>query len=195
MAGRIGPGSIGTQVWMLKNLDVDTYRNGDPIPEITDATTWNALTTGAWCWYNNDSANGAIYGKLYNWYAVTDSRGLAPQGWHVPSDTEWTTLSDYLGGSAIAGGLLKDTDISYWTTPNTGATNITRFTALPGGARGASGGFVVINNSAYFWSTTENIGTPVYAYYRSLSYANTTLSRISTGTFKQYGLSVRIIKD
>ena len=103
--------TICNQVWMLKNLDVSTYRNGDPIPQVTDPTTWVGLTTGAWCYYNNDPANGAIYGKLYNWYAVNDPRGLAPTGWHVPSDAEWTELStclDAISPTGNVGGKMKE---------------------------------------------------------------------------------------
>ena len=95
---------IGTQKWMSKNLDVAFYRNGDVIPQVTDPTAWAALLTGAWCYYNNDSTQGNKYGKLYNWYAVNDPRSLAPQGWHVPSDAEWTILETTLGGSPVAGG-------------------------------------------------------------------------------------------
>ncbi|NQW78846.1 MAG: fibrobacter succinogenes major paralogous domain-containing protein, partial [Chitinophagaceae bacterium] len=94
---------IGTQNWMDKNLNVSTYQNGDIIQYVSDPAAWAALTTGAWCYYNNDPANNAIYGKLYNWYAVNDLRGLAPKGWHIPTDAEWTTLSTTLGGDAIAG--------------------------------------------------------------------------------------------
>src|ERR1035437_8570614 len=127
--------TICTQVWMLKNLDVSTYRNGDLIPKVTTTTAWDALTTGAWRWCNNDPAMGVIYGKLYNWYVVNDPRGLAPTGWHVPSDAEWTTLSTCLGGYAVAGGAMKETGTTHWTSPNTGATNSSGFTGLPGGGR------------------------------------------------------------
>ncbi|MBK9465523.1 MAG: fibrobacter succinogenes major paralogous domain-containing protein [Chitinophagaceae bacterium] len=89
---------IGTQQWMNNNLDVAFYRNGDPIPQVTDPTAWAGLTTGAWCYYNNDSTLGNKYGKLYNWYAVNDPRGLAPQGWHIPSDAEWTALEALWAG-------------------------------------------------------------------------------------------------
>src|SRR5262245_15639657 len=99
---------IGTQQWMAKNLDVAFYRNGDPIPKVNDGTAWANLTTGAWCYYNNDSTQSKKYGKLYNWYAVNDPRGLAPAGWHIPSDSEWTTMEKSLGGSLIAGGKLKE---------------------------------------------------------------------------------------
>ena len=98
---------IGTQKWMKENLDVAYYRNGDPIPYVSDPTQWIGLTTGAWCYYNNDPANGAISGKLYNWYAVNDSRGLAPTGWHIPTYAEWGTLSGTLGGEYVAGGKMK----------------------------------------------------------------------------------------
>ena len=94
---------IGTQTWTTKNLDVETYRNGDPIPEEQDASTWANLTTGAWCYFANNTANGTTYGKLYNWYAVNDARGLAPNGYHIPTDAEWTILTDYLGGQLSAG--------------------------------------------------------------------------------------------
>jgi hypothetical protein len=108
--------TIGTQIWSSTNLDLTTYRDGTPIPQVTDPTQWTNLTTGAWCYYNNDPANGAIYGKLYNWYAVvgihdndpnTPNKILAPTGWHVPTDTEWTTLTTFLGGESIAGGKIQ----------------------------------------------------------------------------------------
>jgi len=111
---------IGTQRWQAKNHDVAFYKNGDPIPQVRDAAVWGALTTGAWCYYNNDSTLSTRYGKLYNWYAVNDARGLAPQGWHIPTDAEWTTLGTTLGGDAIAGGSLKEAGTVSWATPNTG---------------------------------------------------------------------------
>ena len=132
----ITPTSCG-QTWMLKNLDVDRYRNGDPIPKVTDPSIWTSLTTGAYCYYNNDSATyAATYGKLYNWYAVHDPRGLAPEGWHIPSDAEWATLETCLGGSSVAGGKMKETGTTHWTAPNTDATNSSGFAGLPGGFRG-----------------------------------------------------------
>jgi uncharacterized protein (TIGR02145 family) len=112
---------ICNSTWMKSNLMVSKYRNGDVIPQVSDPTQWANLTTGAWCYYTNDTANGPIYGKLYNWYAVIDSRGLAPIGWHVPSDLEFTTLSNCLGGEPIAGGKMKATNL--WDSPNTGANN------------------------------------------------------------------------
>ena len=158
ITGKYSSIKIGTQSWMTKNLEVSRYRNGDRIPQVKGPAEWAALTTGAWCWNNNDSATGAIYGKLYNWYAVNDPRGLAPTGWHVPSDAEWDTLSTYLGKNA--GGKLKDTGTieagtGLWYAPNTGATNKTGFTGLPGGLRNSNGTFFSIGNLAYWWSSSQ----------------------------------------
>ncbi len=148
--------TICDQTWMLKNLDVSIYRNGDPIPEVTDPASWAGLTSGAWCYYENNTANGTIYGKLYNWYAVNDPRGLAPAGWHIPSYTEWTTLVTCLGGSAIAGGAMKEPGFIHWLSPNTGATNSSGFTALPGGYLNKfSGLFLSIGESGSWWSSSE----------------------------------------
>jgi uncharacterized protein (TIGR02145 family) len=128
--------------WMQQNLNVEHYRNGDVIPQVSDAGEWGSLTTGAWCYYANDTANGIVYGKLYNWYALKDSRGLAPQGWHISRSDEFSYLTySYLGGLDIAGGKMKEVGISHWNTPNTGATNSSGFTGLPGGYRLADGSF------------------------------------------------------
>lgn len=132
---------IGTQQWMNKNLDVAFYRNGDEIPQVADPTAWAALTTGAWCYYNNDPIQGGKFGKLYNWYAVNDPRGLAPQGWHIPSDAEWTTLETTLGGSSVAGGKMKEAGFVNWTAPNTAADNSSGWAGLPGGLRFWDGTF------------------------------------------------------
>src|SRR5205085_6409714 len=134
-------------------LSVSTYLNGDTIPSITDPTIWASLTTGAYCYYNNDSTTyAATYGKLYNWYAVNDPRGLAPLGWHIPSDAEWTTLENCLGGSSVAGGAMKETGITYWLSPNTSATNSSGFTGLPGGYRNPSdGSFYLISSNGIWW--------------------------------------------
>ena len=193
MAGRIGPLPtiiIGTQKWMLRDLDVTTYRNGDPIPEVTDNTQWANLPTGAWCYYNNDPANGDIYGKLYNWYAVNDPRGLAPIGWHIPSDVEWGILITTLGGFNAAGELLKETGTSHWAAPNLYSTNSSRFTALPGGWRTNSGTFSNISFSGFWWTSFQNSvdALLLYLIYDSPS--------VYGGYFsKRYGSSVRCIKD
>ena len=182
---------IGTQQWMRENLDVLTYRNGDIIPQVTDPTAWAALTTGAWCYYNNDVANGAIYGKLYNWYAVNDPRGLAPTGWHVPTDDEWTTLTTRLGGTTVAGGKMKVAGTTSWTTPNTGATNESGFAGLPGGFRSTNGSFYDVGSFGYWWSSTEDYAT--YAWLRDLLYINGVIDRASGS--KRDGFSVRCLRD
>jgi uncharacterized protein (TIGR02145 family) len=188
------PGSeltIGTQIWTGCNLDVDVYSNGDSIPQVEDPTAWAALTTGAWCHYNNNPVNGTTYGKLYNWYAVNDPRGLAPTGYHIPTDTEWTTLIDYLGGDAVAGGKMKETGLCHWFTPNAGATNSSGFTGFGGGSRLDDGTFYFINKGGYFWSSTEN--DPDYAWYRILGYNAGDSGRSNAD--KISGFSVRLIKD
>ena len=189
---------IGTQQWMRENLDVMTYRNGDVIPQVTDATAWAGLTTGAWCYYNNDPLNGAIYGKLYNWYAVNDPRGLAPQGWHIPTDAEWTTLGTLLGVTdglgynwVDAGGKMKTPGITRWTTPNTSATNESGFAGLPGGYRYAHGPFNKVSEFGEWWSATETSADR--ASVRSISYNNSTLWNFFNE--KKYGFSVRCLRD
>lgn len=192
--GTIPTGStvtICSQVWMTKNLDVSTYRNGDAIPQVTDPTAWANLTTGAWCYYNNDAANGPIYGKLYNWYAVNDVRGLPPTGYHVPSDAEWTTLETCLGGSSVAGGAMKEAGLMHWWSPNTGATNSSGFAGLPGGDRFDYGAFVNFGNGGHWWSSTENGNS--LAWYRLMNYSITDVLRNDDG--KTYGFSVRCVKD
>ena len=183
---------IGTQQWMEKNLDVLTYRNGDIIPQVTDPTAWAALTTGAWCYYNNDSTQGNKYGKLYNWHAVNDPRGLAPQGWHVPSDAEWTILETALGGASVAGGKMKEAGTLNWTTPNTGGNNNSGFAGLPGGNRNYLGSFVNVGNLGNWWSSTEE--DSVGAWLRYLGYNISDLLR-GGANYKYYGFSVRCLRD
>ena len=177
---------------MTKNLDVATYRNGDPIPKVTDDAAWGALTTGAYCYYNNDSATyAATYGKLYNWYAVNDPRGLAPEGWHIPTDFDWTTLENCLGGASVAGGAMKETGTIHWTTPNIGATNISGWAGLPGGYRFNNGTFNFVGIGGYWWSATESDATG--ALFRFLLYNNGDLNSINFS--KQIGFSVRCLRD
>lgn len=183
--------TIGTQTWMTKNLDVDHYRNGDPIPEVIDREQWENLTTGAWCYYNNDSANGAVYGKLYNWYALTDPRGLAPDGWHIPNDGDWDTLMESLGGYDVAGGKMKST--SLWSSPNSAATNSSGFNGLPGGLLDIYS-FHEMGFDAYWWSSTLNDSN-----YYNLSHGyllqNDSASLLSINNDFHRGISVRCIKD
>ena len=185
--------TIGTQLWTGCNLDVTTYRDGTPIPQVTDPTAWAGLTTGAWCYYDNDFANGPTYGKLYNWYAVNDidHDGLAPIGYHVPTDAEWTVLTDYLGGVTVAGGEMKEAGLCHWLTPNTDATDSSGFTGLPGGGRYPNGTFSAITYTGFWWSSTENDTTN--AFYRNLNHNNGDV--YGYYNFKSYGFSVRLIKD
>ncbi len=184
--------SIGCASWMTKNLNVSTYRNGDPIPKVTNSATWAALTTGAYCYFNNDSTTyAAVYGKLYNCYAVNDPRGLAPEGWHIPSDFEWTTLENTLGGSDFAGGPMKAMGTANWDAPNLGATNLCNFTGQPGGYRGVQGGFNVEGEFGYWWSCT--MASTDIAWSRSLNTEDTFV--LAIGADWNNGYSVRCVKD
>jgi uncharacterized protein (TIGR02145 family) len=187
---------IGTQVWMSENLKTSRYRNGGSIPYVVGNSDWQALTTGAWSYYDHDASNNAVYGKLYNWYS-TQGDTLCPTGWGVPTDTAWTTLTTYLGGESVAGGKMKSTGTDYWNDPNTGATNESGFSALPGGYRYHVGSFNNIRYSAFFWSATEDYFN--YAWFRSLDGSNGSVYRTSYGRggdiYKSSGASVRCLKD
>lgn len=186
--------TIGTQVWMVENLKVKHYRNGDSIQNIYNGGTWNSLSTGALCFYNNVADNSTIYGNLYNFYAVADSRKLCPAGWHVPNDAEWITLFDYLGGESVAGGKLKESGIVHWNTPNTGATNEAGFTAVPGGYRinNSNGDFSYLKFNAFLWSSTEIDNSNASGC--RMSY-NTINIEAASSHDKKKGFSVRCIKD
>ena len=181
--------TIGTQVWMKENLKTTHYSNGTAIPLVNNATSWAALTATdmAYCWYNDDIANKATYGALYTWAAAMNGaastttnpsgiQGVCPTGWHLPSDAEWTVLTDYLGGGSVAGGKLKEAGTMHWISPNTGATNETGFTALPGGYRDFYGAFSSIGGYGLWWSAT------VYYVFRNYY-------------IKQDGFSVRCVRD
>jgi uncharacterized protein (TIGR02145 family) len=184
--------TIGNQVWLAENLKVTRYKNGDQIPQITNDAQWASLTTGAYCNYNNDASNSTVYGKLYNWYAISDSRGIAPAGWHIPSDAEWTTLTTYLGGSTIAANKLKEAGIAHWVSPNTASTNSSGFKALPGGGRLNTGGInSLIGERGYWWSSTEQLTTTAWNRALVLSSANVFRTSISMNS----GYSIRCIKD
>jgi uncharacterized protein (TIGR02145 family) len=196
---------IGSQEWVSENLNVSKYNDGTIIPEVTDPTAWDNLTTGAWCYYNNDPANGLIYGKLYNYYAIagihdtiasTPNKVLAPIGFHVPTDTNWTTLSDYLGGFNVAGGELKEIGTAHWMSPNTGATNGSGFTGLADGFRWYYGPFGGMGLYANWWSSTEftQISTnQVVVWTRHLDHDNAALT--VNNALKKFGFSVRLIND
>lgn len=180
--------TIGKQVWMSENLNVERYRNGDPIPQVQDKEEWDKLTTGAWCYYDNDESNGTTYGKIYNWYAVNDSRGLAPEGWHVPSDEEWTQLTDFLGGAQTCGQKMKTT--TGWDE-NFSGDNKSGFSALPGGYRTHDGYFSNKGRNALFWSTTEF--SPERVWFRNVIGSIPDVYRPNYD--KTFGLSIRCIKD
>ena len=187
---------IGTQLWMASNLNTTKYRDGSNIPNITDNVAWDTIasgsyTIGAYCHYNNDANNAATYGKLYNWWAVTDTRNIAPLGWHIPTDAEWTTLTTYIGGLSIAGDKLKEAGTTHWQSPNTNATNSTGFTALPGGDRYIDGIFSNLYLGGYWWSATGY--NPSSAWYRYLY--NTYENMIPDYDNFPDGMSVRCIHD
>jgi len=182
-------------------------RNGDIIPQVTDAATWGSLTTGAYCYYNNDSATyAAVYGKLYNWYAVNDPRGLAPQGWHVATESDWRKLTKFIDVSSdtiilistaqeissIVGGVLKETGFTHWTSPNKDASNRYGFSALPASYRSTAGGsFYNMGEVGHWWTSTEANNTN--AYYRGIN--NTSAGLYEDIPPKGTGFSVRCIKD
>lgn len=187
--GKFKTVEIGDQTWMAENLDVSHFRNGDTIPEIKTNEEWkNAGENGqpAWCYYRNEGFNGEKYGKLYNWYAVNDPRGLAPEGWHVPSDEEWTDLEEYLASDA--GSKMKST--SGWEKNGNG-TNESSFSGLPGGSRDWGGYFDWMGSEGSWWSSTEP--NTNYAWYRYLNYESDGVSRSNWS--KRSGFSVRCLSD
>lgn len=187
---------IGSQQWMAENLKTSKYNNGNTISNVTDPTQWKNLTTPAWCHYNNSDSLGKIYGKLYNWYVVSPasnvSKNVCPTGWHVPTKPEWTILIDYLGGESIAGGKMKEIGTINWNIPNAGATNVTLFRGLPGGARSASGSsYFGIGYLGHWWSVTEaktNEGSDFQMWYNGEG------ARCYNDE-KNYGFSIRCLKD
>ena len=187
--------TIGKQVWMIENLNVDKFRNGDAIPQAKTDEEWaKAEVNGepAWCYYNNNPDNGDRYGKLYNWYAVNDPRGLAPEGWKIPSDEDWSRLTDYLGGESLAGKKMKFTD--FWAD-NDGkvgnGTNESGFSGLPGGYRSNRGPFSSFGASGYWWSSTEKSTDDAWNFPLKNTSDNVKISH----TAKESGLSVRCLRD
>ena len=180
---------IGAQIWMAENLRTTKYNDGSNIQNVTDVKTWANLTIPGYCWYNNDAANKNTFGSLYNWYA-TNTGKLAPIGWHIPSDTEWTILTTFLGGESGAGGKLKETGKIHWTASNSEATNETVFTALPGGDR-CKGTFSYVGLRGYWWSSTADYSS--YAWSRYIGTNTSGIYRLEID--KDSGFSVRCIKD
>jgi uncharacterized protein (TIGR02145 family) len=182
---------IGTQTWMSENLNVSTFRNGDPIPQAKTDEEWKRAGENkqpAWCYYDNDPKNGESYGRLYNWYAVNDRRGLAPQGWHIPSYAVWTQLTTFLGGNKVAGAKMKST--SGWKDNGNG-NNTSGFKGLPGGYRRSNGSFSDVGSGGAWWSSTEALPPDAWSHGLFYSVGNSIRSFFS----KAGGFSVRCLRD
>ena len=189
---------IGNQTWMAENLRSTHYQDGSTIPEVTDLNAWMLLTSGAYCFYNNDILNRNTYGAIYNWYTISDQHKICPAGWHIPTDEEWCQMEIYLDASVVCselgshgtdvGGKMKETGTTHWTSPNTGATNISGFTGLPGGYYLA--GFSELNHGGLFWSSSSSSS---FALNRVLTYSSAIISRFNND--KSIGFSVRCVKD
>jgi uncharacterized protein (TIGR02145 family) len=183
--------TIGAQTWMKENLKVTKYRDGTAIPTTTSSIYNETSPKYQWA-YDGAESNVSTYGRLYTWYAATDSRGVCPTGWHLPTDAEWTTLTTYLGGESVAGGKMKETGTTHWSSPNTGADNSSGFTALPGGYRDYFGGtFYYLGYGGYWWSATE--ASSSNAWYRYLLYSSGGAGR--GYSYEYYGFSVRCVGD
>jgi uncharacterized protein (TIGR02145 family) len=195
--------TIGTQTWMAENLKTTRYNDGTTIPLITANGPWNTASNNgddAYCWYDNDASNLITYGALYNWYAIdtlsNGNKNVCPIGWHIPTDVEWDILRDYLDPSAsgntnIAGGKMKEAGLAHWATPNTGGTNDSGFSGLPGGLRNYNGLFFQFSLYGYWWSSTEFDTSD--AWYRDLIYFNDNVRR--DYDYKGSGFSVRCLRD
>jgi len=189
--------TITTQTWMAENLKTTKYNDNTPIPLVTDINEWILLsTTPGYCWYRNDTAAyKATYGALYNWYVVDSAsnggKNVCPTGWHVPTEAEWTTLTSYLGGESVAGGKLKEFGTFHWLSPNTGATNESGFTGLPGGYRDGNGLFYLGGSYGYWWSSSKSYSA---SYCRSMG---CDISSVGGGYiyFPEKAFSVRCLKD
>jgi uncharacterized protein (TIGR02145 family) len=186
---------IGAQCWMQQNLKALSYRNGDGISTALSDSAWSSTTSGAYAVYDDSLYDVNVYGLLYNWFAVDDSRGLCPTGWRVPTDPEWRELRDFLGGASIAGGPMKTPGTidsgGVWFSPNLGATNSSEFSAVPGGRRDSNGSYLLFGQIGSFWSSTQSTST--LAWYFSLNHSQISLDRF--GNPKQVGRAVRCIKD
>jgi len=181
---------IGNQVWMAENLRTTKYIDGTPIPIVSDKSAWIALSTPAYCWYNNDTIYRNKFGALYNGYAI-NSEKLCPSGWHISTDAEWTAMIELLGGENVAGGKMKEAGLKNWMSPNTGATNESGFTSLPGGTRYGNGLFFSVNSAGSWWCLNKS--NSLNGWYRSMNYASKTVTRNFIDLTN--GFSVRCVKD
>lgn len=185
-------GFFGKQEWALSNLDVVCFANGDLIPEVRRREDWvlaNTERRAAWCYYNNDPATGILYGKLYNWYAINDERGICPPGWHIPSDSEWRELIELLGGYKSAGKIMKS--LNLWENAKSIGTNESDFNILPSGYRNFYGDYFFLNQHAYFWSSTQHHSH--LAWYHSVDFFIDDVLRYYN--VKGNGFSCRCVKD
>lgn len=188
--------NVGTQTWTTENLKTTRYSNGVPIQYVSVDTIWGGLTTAAFCTYNNDTTYRHEYGNLYNFYAVTESQNICPTGWHVPSDGEWSILTAYLGGDSIAGGKMKETGLTHWQFPNTGATNSSGLTVIPAGYRYSNngfnhGGFNGLNGNGAIWtSTSSSDSTSIFKLFYPGSAEVGIINNMSS-----YGASVRCVSN
>jgi uncharacterized protein (TIGR02145 family) len=186
---------IGTQIWMAENLKTTKFNDGSAIPLVSDNTEWSNLTSPGYCWFNNDAANKEVYGVLFNWYTLdagsNGGKNVCPVSWHVPSDADWNTLTTFLGGETVAGGKMKETGLAHWFSPNTGATNESGFSAVPGSCCYSFGGFDVIGGIGFYWSTAENISST--GWNRAIYSSYPDLYRMEYP--KKTGFSVRCLKD
>ncbi len=175
---------------MVQDLRTTKYGNGNDIQQVTENSDWENANYGTWCWYNNDNSHEQPYGKLYNWYGVNDGRGLCPTAWHVPTDVEWLNLTEFLGSSSVAGGPMKEAGTAHWYSPNTGATNSSGFSGLPGGARLSDGSFSLLGSYGGWWSSTDG---GIEAYYRHMLSSS---DDVFFGLIdKRVGTSVRCLWD
>lgn len=187
--------TIGSQTWMAENLRTTRYRDGDTILNVTDNDAWGGLTIGAWSHYENNPVNDSIYGKLYNWYAAANPN-ICPQGWHVPTDDEWGQLINHVGGYGLGGGRMKTTGAieegsGLWHAPNTGATNESGFSGVPGGLRTSGGTFAYLGEIGFFWSASESFSNT--GWFRALVFDDDVVVR--NDYFKRYGFCVRCLRD
>jgi len=181
---------IGNQWWMAENLRVTHYNDGVAIPNVKKSSDWRNINYEAYCIYNNDTSIASTYGLLYDGYEIYR---VAPIGWHIPSDSEWTILTDYLGGESVAGSKLKEIGTDHWIYPNTGANNESGFSALPGGLRSTNGSFDKMGLYAYFWSSTEYDDSKIIVWCRKLYYDDSEISR--DHFYRYYGFSIRCVND
>lgn len=183
---------IGEQWWMAENLKTKKFRNDEDIPQLGGSGNWTTAASAAFCNYDNDTEKASTFGRLYNYYAVSDGRKICPDGWHIPTNDNWETLVEYLGGNDVAGGKMKQEGTDTWNSPNNEATNESGFSALPGGVRNATtGNFAGLGSTGSWWTATQSGGENAWVW--GLSTMNGSIPNYDLD--KNTGLSVRCIKN